>query len=235
MNAPASIVVTPVLVADLHVEGERMPVYVHVIDHPDARVLVDTGMTELHPAMADMDPRLQPLSGQDVDLAGIDIVVNTHLHADHAAVDPAILDRVGKIEGCSDTHLNQDARSAPNGEAAACIRSFPPLREAETENARTPRGSPCSAPADSTAHGLAKPIRARTEALVSSSRAGSQPTSKAPTTDAGVLPEGDAAWVRLVLGNAVARTPGARTAARRIGVLRGASLLSVQARLWRAR
>jgi len=60
-----------------------MPVYVHVIDHPDARVLVDTGMTELHPAMADMDPRLQPLSEQDFDLAGIDIVVNTHLHADH--------------------------------------------------------------------------------------------------------------------------------------------------------
>jgi hypothetical protein len=35
-----------------------MPVYVHVIDHPDARVLVDTGMTELHPAVADLDPRL---------------------------------------------------------------------------------------------------------------------------------------------------------------------------------
>ena len=31
MNAPASIAITPVLVADLHVEGERMPVYVHVI------------------------------------------------------------------------------------------------------------------------------------------------------------------------------------------------------------
>ena len=60
-----------------------MPVYVHVIDHPDARVLVDTGMTELHLVMADMDPRLQPLSEQDFDLAGIDIVVNTHLHADH--------------------------------------------------------------------------------------------------------------------------------------------------------
>jgi N-acyl homoserine lactone hydrolase len=75
--------ITPVFVADLSVEGERMPVYVHVIDHPDARVLVDTGMTELHPAMADMDPRLQPLSEQDFDLAGIDIVVNTHLHADH--------------------------------------------------------------------------------------------------------------------------------------------------------
>ena len=59
------------------------PVYVHVIDHPDARVLVDTGMTELHPAVADMDPRLVPLSKQAFDLAGIDIVVNTHLHFDH--------------------------------------------------------------------------------------------------------------------------------------------------------
>jgi N-acyl homoserine lactone hydrolase len=56
---------------------------VHVIDHPDARVLVNTGMTELHPALADMDARLRPLSKQDFDLAGIDIVVNTHLHGDH--------------------------------------------------------------------------------------------------------------------------------------------------------
>ncbi|HWM12033.1 MAG TPA: MBL fold metallo-hydrolase [Solirubrobacteraceae bacterium] len=83
MNAPPSITITPVFVADFFVEGERMPVYVHVIDHPDARVLVDTGMTELHPAMADMHPRLRPLSEQDFDLAGIDIVVNTHLHGDH--------------------------------------------------------------------------------------------------------------------------------------------------------
>ena len=77
------ITITPVRVADLLAEGERMPVYVHVIDHPDARVLVDTGMTELHPAVADMDPRLLPLNKQDFDLAGIDIVVNTHLHFDH--------------------------------------------------------------------------------------------------------------------------------------------------------
>ena len=40
--------VTPVLVAELLAQGERMPVYVHVIDHPDGRVLVDTGMTQLH-------------------------------------------------------------------------------------------------------------------------------------------------------------------------------------------
>jgi N-acyl homoserine lactone hydrolase len=79
--APPTI--TPLLVADLLAEAERMPVYVHVIDHPDARVLVDTGMTEMHPEVADMDPRLVPLSEQDFDLAGIDIVVNTHLHYDH--------------------------------------------------------------------------------------------------------------------------------------------------------
>jgi N-acyl homoserine lactone hydrolase len=83
MNGPAPITITPVFVADLHVEGERMPIYVHVIDHPDARVLVDTGMTEYHPALADMDPRLRPLSEQDLDLAAVDIVVNTHLHGDH--------------------------------------------------------------------------------------------------------------------------------------------------------
>jgi N-acyl homoserine lactone hydrolase len=75
--------ITPLFVADLLVETERMPVYVHVIDHPDARVLVDTGMTELRPEAADMDPRLRPLSEQDFDVASVDIVVNTHLHFAH--------------------------------------------------------------------------------------------------------------------------------------------------------
>jgi N-acyl homoserine lactone hydrolase len=84
MNAPTSITVTPILVADLHVEGDLMPVYVHLIDHPDGRVLVDTGMTDMHPlVVAAFDPDLRPLNEQDLDLAGIDIVVNTHLHADH--------------------------------------------------------------------------------------------------------------------------------------------------------
>src|SRR6201989_592605 len=82
MNAP-SITITPLRVADLLAENERMPVHVHVIEHPGARVLVDTGMTELHPAVADLDPRLRPLSEQEFDPAGIDIVVNTHLHFDH--------------------------------------------------------------------------------------------------------------------------------------------------------
>lgn len=83
MNADASITITPFLVADLYIEGERMPVYVHLIEHPAARILVDTGMTELHPVLDDLQPRIYPLTEQDIDLASIDIVVNTHLHADH--------------------------------------------------------------------------------------------------------------------------------------------------------
>ena len=76
--------VTPVLVAELLADGDWMPVYVHVIDHPDARVLVDTGMTQLHPEVEDMDPRLIPLNAQaNFDLASIDVVINTHLHFDH--------------------------------------------------------------------------------------------------------------------------------------------------------
>src|SRR5213595_2779453 len=75
--------ITSLLVAELLVEGERWPLCVHVIDHPAARVLVDTGMTELRPEVADMDPRLVPLSERAFDLAGVDVVVNTHLHFDH--------------------------------------------------------------------------------------------------------------------------------------------------------
>ncbi|MBT9257400.1 MBL fold metallo-hydrolase [Phycicoccus sp. MAQZ13P-2] len=77
--------VTPVLTADFAVEagsGGRMPVYVHVIDHEDTRILVDTGIRDQHPALMDMDPRLRAWT-EEVDLSSIDIVVNTHLHADH--------------------------------------------------------------------------------------------------------------------------------------------------------
>src|SRR4029453_4395183 len=93
MNAPASITITPIRVADLLAEGERMPVNGHVIDHPDARVLVDTGMTELHPAVADLDPRLSPLSKQNFDLAGIDIIANPPLTLEHCGGNPPFTGR----------------------------------------------------------------------------------------------------------------------------------------------
>jgi len=40
MNAPAPITITPVRVAAVLTKGERMPVCVHFIGHPDARFLV---------------------------------------------------------------------------------------------------------------------------------------------------------------------------------------------------
>jgi N-acyl homoserine lactone hydrolase len=77
----SQITITPIRVADLRAEDDRLPVYVHLIDHPEARVLVDTGLTELHPLIADMDPRLERDWG--IDPETVDIVVNTHLHFDH--------------------------------------------------------------------------------------------------------------------------------------------------------
>ncbi|MDQ0727532.1 N-acyl homoserine lactonase family protein [Microbacterium sp. W4I20] len=80
---PAAIRITPIHVGDLSADGKPMPVYVHLIEHPEGRVLVDTGFTEAHPATADLEPRPYPLDTQDLDLASVDFVVNTHLHFDH--------------------------------------------------------------------------------------------------------------------------------------------------------
>lgn len=76
-----TITVTPVHIGDL--AGVDLPVYIHVIDHPGGRVLVDTGLTSTHPMVEDMDPRLKPVTEWDLDPAGVDVVVNTHLHFDH--------------------------------------------------------------------------------------------------------------------------------------------------------
>ncbi len=84
MSLPATISVTPVVVAQLLADDERLPVYVHVIDHPEGRILVDTGLAERHPLVDDMDPVLvNPGAVGDLDVGTIDIVVNTHLHFDH--------------------------------------------------------------------------------------------------------------------------------------------------------
>src|SRR5262249_10293773 len=75
--------IRPLRVADVVAWGEPWPVYVHLVEHPDGRVLVDTGMTELHEYGAEFEPTLYPLTDQDLDLSSVDVVVNTHLHFDH--------------------------------------------------------------------------------------------------------------------------------------------------------
>ncbi|MCS5497826.1 N-acyl homoserine lactonase family protein [Cnuibacter physcomitrellae] len=77
------IAVTPVQVGSLLAGEERLPITVHVIEHPEGRILVDTGMTSLHEAVADMEPILDPLDAQGFDVSSVAAVVNTHLHFDH--------------------------------------------------------------------------------------------------------------------------------------------------------
>lgn len=106
----ASITITPVLVADLLAMQERLPVYVDLVDTPDGRVLVDTGLTAQHPAAADLDLRLQPLTGKDLDLASVDLVVNTHLHADHCGGNHLFAGRPVHVQRVE----LEDARSLPD-------------------------------------------------------------------------------------------------------------------------
>jgi len=67
------------LAAELLVEGETMPVFVWTIDHPEGRVLVDTGLIETRPEVDDMSPTPHP-ENIPRDIA---CVINTHLHYDH--------------------------------------------------------------------------------------------------------------------------------------------------------
>jgi len=65
---------------DVLVEGERWPNSIHVIDHPDGRVLVDTGMIDSTPELDEewgirFDSSLIPRD--------VVCVINTHLHFDH--------------------------------------------------------------------------------------------------------------------------------------------------------
>ena len=65
---------------DVVVEGERWPNSIHVIEHPDGRVLVDTGMIDSTPELdaawgIRFDPSLIPRD--------VVCVINTHLHFDH--------------------------------------------------------------------------------------------------------------------------------------------------------
>ncbi len=70
--------------------GERVVVNAWLVRHPDATVLVDTGVGEHLPA-ADVEalriirtPITEALSGVGVEANEVDLVINCHLHADHA-------------------------------------------------------------------------------------------------------------------------------------------------------
>lgn len=72
--------------------GERVVVNAWVVRHPEATVLVDTGLAEHLPPedVAEMrfarTPITDALAGIGLAPRDIDLVVNCHLHADHLAV-----------------------------------------------------------------------------------------------------------------------------------------------------
>jgi N-acyl homoserine lactone hydrolase len=65
---------------DVLVDGERWPGFLHVIEHPQGRVLVDTGLIDSTPALdEEWSPRFDP----DAIPRDVVCVINTHLHFDH--------------------------------------------------------------------------------------------------------------------------------------------------------
>src|SRR5262245_56698863 len=145
------------------------------------RVLVDTRMTELRPAVADHDPRLRPPSMQNVDLAGIDIVVNTHLHFDHCGGNYPFAGRRIHIQRRElDDAGNDDDYTTRGWVEAPGVRSC-----RSTSNSSRFLGSGSSR------------RRAHAACRSSSSRLAGAPSSLAAT------------W-RVCLGDATSRTPKAR-------------------------
>src|SRR5713226_1887446 len=62
------------------VEGEPWPSCLHVIEHPDGRVLVDTGMIDSRP---ELDEQWHPFFDPALIPRDVSLVINTHLHFDH--------------------------------------------------------------------------------------------------------------------------------------------------------
>ena len=72
--------VRPVHVADVLVEGEPWPGHLHAIEHPDGRILVDTGMIDSTP---ELDEDWHPFFDATLIPRDVSVVINTHLHFDH--------------------------------------------------------------------------------------------------------------------------------------------------------
>lgn len=72
--------VQPIKYGDVLVEGERWPGFLHVVDHPRGRILVDTGLIDSTPELDEhWSPRFDPAAIPRDVLC----VINTHLHFDH--------------------------------------------------------------------------------------------------------------------------------------------------------
>lgn len=81
VDLPSAITVTQLRVGQL--AAVELPIHLYLVDHPEARILVDTGLTCETPEAADLAPSLVPVAEWGLDLDSVTAVVNTHLHFDH--------------------------------------------------------------------------------------------------------------------------------------------------------
>jgi N-acyl homoserine lactone hydrolase len=72
--------VRPIQYGGVLFEGEPWPSFIHVIDHPEGPVLVDTGMIDSTP---ELDEEWHPFFEPELIPRSVACVVNTHLHFDH--------------------------------------------------------------------------------------------------------------------------------------------------------
>jgi glyoxylase-like metal-dependent hydrolase (beta-lactamase superfamily II) len=100
---------------DVLVEGERWPGFLHVVEHPQGRVLVDTGLIDSTP---ELDEEWSPRFDSDAIPRDVVCVINTHLHFDHCGgnrlfADPrrdivgGVVEAVCEVEG-EGTHDHDD-------------------------------------------------------------------------------------------------------------------------------
>jgi N-acyl homoserine lactone hydrolase len=74
-------------------DGATWPGFVHMIEHPDGIVLVDTGMIDSTPELdEEWQPTPHPLPAELVERVAV--VVNTHLHFDHCGGNRLFADRL---------------------------------------------------------------------------------------------------------------------------------------------
>jgi N-acyl homoserine lactone hydrolase len=65
---------------DVLVEGERWPGFLHLVEHPQGRVVVDTGLIDSTP---ELDEEWSPRFDPGAIPRDVLCVINTHLHFDH--------------------------------------------------------------------------------------------------------------------------------------------------------
>jgi hypothetical protein len=120
-SSPSLCACQAIRYGDVLVDGERWPGFLHVIQHPQGRVLVDTGLIDSTPAPdEEWSPRFDP------DAIPRDVVcaITTHLHFDHCG---GIASSRGYRSTCSGSSARRPALRTtrfPTGSSSRAPRTW---------------------------------------------------------------------------------------------------------------